>query len=108
MDESMSRWRERAACCGVDPELFFPLIETGPAKLQVQEAKQICAPCPVQAMCLSWAFQHGMTDGVWGGRTEKERRTMLHEQWAVPEQRTPPAAQEWPERRGQHPARDTA
>ena len=35
-------WRHRAACLDEDPELFFPIGNTGPALLQIEEAKQVC------------------------------------------------------------------
>jgi len=72
-----SQWRERAACRCADPELFFPVSETGPSRLQIWQAKQICHACPVQWMCLAWALQHSVTDGIWGGSTQSERRALL-------------------------------
>ena len=79
MHESVSRWRQRAACRGSDPELFFPLSESGPATAQIWDAQQVCHACPVQWTCLSWALEHGVTDGIWGGSTVSERRAMLGE-----------------------------
>ena len=40
-------WRDRAACLDVDPELFFPIGNTGPALAQIDEAKAVCRTCPV-------------------------------------------------------------
>ena len=40
-------WRHRAACRDEDPELFFPIGNTGPALLQIEEAKEVCRRCPV-------------------------------------------------------------
>lgn len=69
-------WRHRAACIGIDPELWFPVGTGGPALLQTQEAKAVCARCPVNAECLDWALEMGVSDGVWGGLSENERRVL--------------------------------
>jgi WhiB family transcriptional regulator, redox-sensing transcriptional regulator len=66
-------WQTRAACLPEDPELFFPDRTAGP---MIDRAKQICGGCPVRARCLDWALSHGATIGIWGGRTEAERRAM--------------------------------
>ena len=68
-------WRNYAACQGQDPELFFPSREGAFADRQVQEAKAVCARCAVQSVCLEWAVLAGIEHGVWGGRSEDERRT---------------------------------
>ena len=69
-------WRHRAACRDEDPELFFPVGTSGPALLQTQEAKAVCARCPVNAECLRWALTSGRNEGVWGGMSEDERRAL--------------------------------
>jgi hypothetical protein len=38
-------WRPLAACRFTDPELFFPLSESGQGVEQVAAAKAICAGC---------------------------------------------------------------
>ena len=40
-------WRHTAACRDEDPELFFPIGNTGPALLQIEEAKAVCRRCDV-------------------------------------------------------------
>ena len=69
-------WRSYAACRDVDPELFFPIGNTGPALRQIEEAKQICARCKVTEECLRWALDSGQDSGVWGGLSEDERRAL--------------------------------
>ncbi|MGH3239205.1 MAG: WhiB family transcriptional regulator [Spirillospora sp.] len=69
-------WRHRAACRDVDPELFFPIGNTGPAILQIEEAKQVCRRCGVTDACLRWALESGQESGVWGGMGEDERRAL--------------------------------
>ena len=71
-----ANWREDAACRDADPDLFFPIGTTGPALRQIQEARRICRTCPAQTRCLAWALDHGVTDGVWGGTTEDQRRAI--------------------------------
>jgi hypothetical protein len=43
----------------------------------VREAQQICAICPVKLACLAYALENGLSDGVWGGTSEHERRRIL-------------------------------
>ena len=70
-----SSWHENAACRepGIDPELFFPVGESGPAIPQIRAAKAVCARCPVIAECRSYALRAGEPDGIWGGLTTTER-----------------------------------
>ena len=67
-------WRSRAACLDEDPELFFPIGNTGPALLQIEEAKSVCRRCEVVETCLNWPIVAGQDFGVWGGLSEDERR----------------------------------
>lgn len=67
-------WRHRAACRDEDPELFFPVSEVGPGARQVQQAKAVCNRCPVRTECLDTALRNGLTDGIFGGMTGRERR----------------------------------
>src|SRR6478609_3328128 len=69
-------WRDRAACLDEDPELFFPIGNTGPAILQIEEAKAVCRRCEVIETCLKWALESGQDAGVWGGLSEDERRAL--------------------------------
>ena len=45
-------WRSQAACLTVDPELFFPVGNTGPAIAQIAKAKEVCGRCEVVDTCL--------------------------------------------------------
>lgn len=67
-------WRHKAACRDEDPELFFPIGDTGPALVQIAEAKRVCADCPVIDSCLQWSIETNQEAGVWGGLGEDERR----------------------------------
>ena len=69
-------WVHRARCKDVDPELFFPVGTTGPAALQIDEAKAVCMGCDVRMQCLEWALATGQDAGVWGGTSEEERRAI--------------------------------
>ena len=53
-------WRQRAGCRGVDPDIFYPVSDE-----EAEDAKAICAGCPVQQACLEWALsQPGERRGV--------------------------------------------
>ena len=64
-------WAERAACLNRDPDELFV---RGTAQ---NRAKMICAPCPVRRECLAEALDNRISIGIWGGMTERERRTLL-------------------------------
>jgi WhiB family redox-sensing transcriptional regulator len=64
-------WRLSALCRDVDPTLFFP-----PPGESQKQVKAICAQCPVQAECLLHALNNREYWGVWGGLSERERRTL--------------------------------
>ncbi len=72
-----SDWRNRAECLNEDPELFFPIGEsTRQSQWQIDEAKRVCGKCAVREQCLNWALESGSEYGVWGGLSERERRTL--------------------------------
>jgi WhiB family redox-sensing transcriptional regulator len=62
-------WMDEAACRGVDAELFYP--ERGES---TRLAKAVCARCDVRLDCLGYALDNGEKFGIWGGRSERERR----------------------------------
>ena len=67
-------WRLKGACRGLDPAVFYPVSEE-----DADEAKAVCANCPVREPCLEWALANREHDGVWGGATERERRRMIRQ-----------------------------
>jgi WhiB family redox-sensing transcriptional regulator len=71
-------WRSAAACRSADPELFFPISDSGKSLEQVAEAKAVCAGCPVRRECLAFAVATQQVDGIWGGTTADERSAVVH------------------------------
>lgn len=69
-------WRAKAACRDKDPELFFPVGNTGAACQQIEEAKTVCRSCEVIDSCLRTALDTNQDYGVWGGMSEDERRAL--------------------------------
>lgn len=65
---------EQAACRGLDTRLFFP--ERGD---DTTIAKRICSSCAVRTPCRDWALTNGERFGIWGGTSERERRTNRRE-----------------------------
>jgi hypothetical protein len=71
-------WRHRAACRDADPEIFFPVAESGPALDAAQaHALAYCARCPVRAECLAFALDV-LPYGIAGGMTAEQRRGLRH------------------------------
>lgn len=70
-DEATMAWMIDARCLDADPEAFFP--EKGGS---TREAKRICAICPVVNDCLEHALGNDERFGIWGGRSERERRRL--------------------------------
>lgn len=66
-------WREAAACLDAPEVDFFP----DPADREaIAAARAVCAGCPVSDHCLTWAVATNQVDGIWGGHTPSERRTV--------------------------------
>ncbi|MGI8793049.1 MAG: WhiB family transcriptional regulator [Acidimicrobiales bacterium] len=68
------KWRQRAACQGIEPEIFYPITDD-----EAEAAKSVCDACVVRQPCLEWALTSRERDGVWGGATEKERRRLIRQ-----------------------------
>jgi WhiB family transcriptional regulator, redox-sensing transcriptional regulator len=54
-----ARWRELAACRGIDLDVFFPSRgeSAGPAR-------QVCAQCPARQPCLDYAITNRIVHGI--------------------------------------------
>ncbi|HEY0904403.1 MAG TPA: WhiB family transcriptional regulator [Marmoricola sp.] len=49
--------------CRAEPDLFF-----AESPVQLQQAQELCAACPVAELCLAGAVERREPHGVWGGR----------------------------------------
>ena len=69
-------WRSQAACNNedVDPELFFPGL--GDNSVNAEKAISVCERCPVRRECLDYALTNNEDIGIWGGKTEAERKKL--------------------------------
>jgi WhiB family redox-sensing transcriptional regulator len=65
-------WQDRAACYGIDPDVFFPTSEE-----EAGPALAYCSSCAIRDICLAWALKNGERYGVWGGLTEQQRRRLV-------------------------------
>ena len=64
-------WQDRAACFGIDPDVFFPISEE-----EAGPALTFCNVCTIREECLAWALKNGERYGVWGATTEQQRRRL--------------------------------
>jgi len=72
--EAQQSWFHQSACREVETDVFFP-TSTGP--MSSRRAKAICATCGVRVECLVFALRHREVEGIWGGLTERERRSVM-------------------------------
>ena len=59
-----------ANCKDADPTIFF-----AESNSKIAQAKQVCAVCPIQQLCLDWAVENA-EDGVYGAMTPRERKKL--------------------------------
>jgi len=65
-------WQQFAACVHHAGRVdFFPARGES-----TRDAKAVCAGCPVREECLEFALRLKVAHGVWGGLSERERRTL--------------------------------
>jgi WhiB family redox-sensing transcriptional regulator len=77
LEELTEAWRDRAACRDLGPEMFFH--ERGTS--DYEDARQVCASCPVRINCLDYALRcepvvGGHRLGMWGGLLPRERKRL--------------------------------
>ena len=63
-----------ANCKGTNQDDFF--LERGSSTVI---AKKICSECKVQKECLEYAVERKERFGIWGGKSERERRAIRRE-----------------------------
>jgi len=74
-------WKRKGLCASrdIDPDLFFPIHdEKSSSQVKAQQARIVCAQCPVRNECLTHALLYREKQGVWGGTTDKERKAILN------------------------------
>lgn len=69
----------RAACRDLGPELFYPDEGDGRGS-RYDDARSICATCPVYDECTEHARLWNEQHGCWGGASPRERRPKNGEQ----------------------------
>lgn len=65
-------WKLAGACRFTSTDLFFPASDA-----DAEPAKEVCGACSVQERCLEYALAAREPEGIWGGRTFVERRSIL-------------------------------
>jgi len=69
-----NNWMAEGKCSELPPAVFFPNDGLG-----VQAAQRICGACAVSDACLEYALVNRIDHGVWGGKSERERRRILRQ-----------------------------
>ena len=77
----VEHWSALAKCRGTEDILFCEGAEQKRARL-------FCTGCPVRRECLAEALDNRIEWGIWGGMTERERRSLLRRNTEVTDWRT--------------------
>jgi hypothetical protein len=64
---------EGASCLGINTDFYFP--EPKSFSDENRLAKVICGTCICKQECLTYALENNV-DGIWGGKTPRERSTI--------------------------------
>ena len=64
-----TEWMDQAECKGEDTRIFFD-------GSHLREVREMCGRCAVSAACLQYALEGHINEGVYGGFTKNERRSM--------------------------------
>lgn len=84
-----NKWFEEALCAQIGPELFFPSEYTSANNIhRYDEARPVCASCPVWRECLIEDIDVSeferfdgveiIPDGIRGGLSPRERNVLIH------------------------------
>ena len=65
-------WKLAGACRNANTDVFYP-----PSDADAAPAKAVCESCRVRAECLEYALAVREPEGIWGGCTLAERRSIL-------------------------------
>lgn len=69
---------DRRSCKGESPDIFYapPFEEKENRDQRIKIARTICASCVIREECLNFALNTRQDDGIWGGLTFEERRSL--------------------------------
>jgi WhiB family redox-sensing transcriptional regulator len=70
-------WRADAACRGLVDAYFDPWDADDKDTRPNATAAYICERCPVRRRCLIEAIMHKEPHGVWGGLTQRQRKSLV-------------------------------
>jgi WhiB family redox-sensing transcriptional regulator len=77
---SHDHWQDKAACRSPQVTvLFYPPYSPEPKSERIAResyAKAICKGCTVSDECLKYALDIDEPHGIWGGKTELERKKL--------------------------------
>lgn len=74
-------WQKDAACRGMmnDPDNPTFFIARGDQAQMLKKVRKICEECPVTSDCLEFAIRLDIEQGVWGGKSTRERKIIRKE-----------------------------
>jgi WhiB family transcriptional regulator, redox-sensing transcriptional regulator len=66
---------DRAACSGMDGNIFYPKVNGEWSPKNEKKARAVCASCPVRVDCIDWACSQRWEElGYWGSEPGQRRK----------------------------------
>ena len=77
-EDDSKYWRDKAACKGMDPDIWYDGVKVRPGGVRVDPYK-ICKACPVIRECLkdSIEVEGIIAYGIRGGMSAEDRRAIV-------------------------------
>jgi DNA-directed RNA polymerase specialized sigma24 family protein len=76
-NEERADWQSDGVCREIGIEAFFSDTAKKHINGSLKSTKRICQDCPVRDVCLKFALDNNINEGIWGGASPPDRGRLL-------------------------------